>query len=158
MKINVDYRDFYRFNNIKRYSNSLNQLYNENNTEHSFMVAVILIKLMSKYKVKSYNLLAFSLLHDASELVTGDINSLAKTQKMRVELKKIDKEFFKIYGTYFGLKSLKKYEYYLLKASDLLSTYFYGKINKRAYIKSEGYRLFKYYLRLFKDAYYKGKK
>lgn len=148
----IDFIHFWKFNNIKRYSIRLNQTYTENNTEHSFFVAVILCRLMYRYGIQNYNLLKYALIHDIGELITGDINTLCKTPELKKVLKSIEKPAIEAYSKYLNIAPVSHKEEMLLKAADVLTTYFYGKMNKVADISESGWRLFKHYLKEFKNA------
>lgn len=146
----IDFIHFWKFNNIKRYSIRLNQTYTENNTEHSFLVAVILCRLMHRYGIENYNLLKYALIHDIGELITGDINTLCKTPELKRVLKDIEKPAIEAYSKYLNIAPISHKEEMLLKAADVLTTYFYGKMNKVADIAESGWKLFKYYLKEYK--------
>lgn len=148
----IDFIHFWKFNNIKRYSIRLNQTYTENNTEHSFFVAVILCRLMHRYGVQNYNLLKYALIHDIGELITGDINTLCKTPELKKVLRDIEKPAIEAYSKYLNIAPVSRKEEMLLKAADVLTTYFYGKMNNVPDISDSGWRLFKYYLKEFKNA------
>lgn len=150
MDITIDYRHFWQFNNIKRYSIRLNQHYPENDSEHSFFVAIIVAKLMDHFNFHSYNLLKFSLIHDIGELITGDINTGCKTPALRKELHKIEEPIIEAYSKYLNISKISDAEESLLKAADVLTTYFYGKMNGVEDIRVSGFKLFKFYLRQFK--------
>lgn len=148
----IEYSHFWRFSNIKRYSIRLNQKHTENNTEHSFFVAVILARLMHKYDYESYNLLKYALIHDSGELITGDINTLCKTPELKKVLKDIEKPAIEAYSSYLAVFEISHKDEMLLKAADVLTTYFYGKMNNVQDITDSGWSLFKYYLKEFKNA------
>lgn len=148
----ISYEQFWQFNNIKRYSIRLNQTYTENDTEHSFLVAVILCRLMHKYKFESFNLLKFALIHDSGELITGDINTHCKTPELKKCLSEIEAPALDAFKDYLDVRDISYKEHCLLKAADVLTTYFYGKMNRVTDIAESGWRLFKKFLREFKNA------
>lgn len=150
-RFKIDYRHFWQFNNIKRYSIRLNQTYTENDTEHSFLVAVILCRLMKHYNFNSFNLLKFALIHDVGELITGDINTNCKTPELKACLNEIEKPAIESYMEYLGIDTISQKEHFLLKAADVLTTYFYGKMNNVSEVAASGWKLFKHYLKEFKN-------
>lgn len=151
MEFKIDYKQFWQFNNIKRYSIRLNQTYTENDTEHSFFVAVILARLMSHFKYDNFNLLKFALIHDTGELITGDINTHCKTDALRKELQKLEQPAIEAFMKFLAVEPISETDEALLKAADVLTTYFYGKVNSVDDIRISGFKRFKSYLKKFKE-------
>lgn len=145
----MSYELLYAFMNIKRYSIRTKALIEENNLEHSAMVAIILLRLMHKYDYKHSNLLAWALFHDAGELMTGDVNTLSKSDALRAELSKLEKPLMDNIQDYFGLTKLSIMDEELLKASDALASVFYGRINNIGIIRDFAFAKFKKHLRKF---------
>lgn len=151
MDFKIDYKQFWQLNNIKRYSIRLNQTYTENDTEHSFFVAVILARLMKHFNYNSFNLLKYALIHDTGELITGDINTHCKTDILRAELQKLEKPAIEAFMQFLDIEEISECDEMLLKAADVLTTYFYGKVNSVDDIRISGFKRFKSYLRKFKE-------
>ena len=96
MIINTFYEDIYRLNYIIRYSN-LPRINNESVACHSFMVAMIVLKLKDEYIFNLERAIFMALIHDLPEYATNDIPRTIKQKynKLKIALEEIEDEILK---------------------------------------------------------------
>lgn len=150
MELTIHPNLFYIFNCITRYSSRLPpSVCKENDSEHSFMIAVIILRLADKYKYTNPDIVKHALLHDIGELTTGDINARFKTPELKRVLADIEKPFIDKVYKYFNLPEPSHTDELLIKVADFLCVKFYGNVNQNKQLANEGYRMFKIALKKF---------